>query len=1028
MSIKRQSLNSKDCVNLLKESYNLIISFKNILTSYQLQQISNKSLIFLSEKINGKEEINNYKINKCAMIIVKPFFEAIENYPCDPEYIKHTLTMIKFLLNNNIFSQNSHLSIIKIFITIIDYNKNEYLEEIFDLMSKMINKERIQLSHQIILNFFSLCVKIINLNKEEEKYKKLFINYVDNLFNFLDVFLRPVIYKENKQLQFQSHEKLDDTITTKEIDTIKKKRNQQSFYTIQSESHESDNEIENLNNNSISNDSPLSVKLYNSTIKISLKNINEKSFLKLEEYKKFDIYKSCIKIFHYLVTVISGKSKYENLLEPPSIEISLILINTIIKRTNNLLIYIDDFFHVIDQQLVDSLYELMRDYKFISNIKSLIVDLVFLIVKNYHFSFWLIIPTISLLKKDNNRKEKLFEFIDKLINNLSLFIDIYQYKTDNCLEIIKDDSIRILEEITGTRNYLKFNNNVIGVIMNCFSHQKMKELSSIYLINIKQLYNDLEKFFLIILSQHHIYLDNPNTFSLSSRLIYNKENDYNQLREPFFFFTPYICNIFNWLFVNLLNFKEDIGKYIDSILLYLKIYSIINDEPSKEQIFKVIINLIENPSLSFQDFNYLVNNLFEFIQIKEYNESIESWRCIFNSIEKIYEKIIRIDDKFDMKNKDIIEGVENYIKHIENNITIYNRDKSKENIDINVLLYDEEENDKMNNNIETNFLEAFQELAGLASPETLFNNKSKRQSRLRFKSILSKQSTNGDSFEDNLCTLRNNSMPQLIIDEKEEKESPNFIMKNIIQKIETFLIGINEERELKNNNFISNIIMNAIWTNSFYYLKKMDLTGIQFNLIMILQIISTNAKKINHFFNKISLIVFEVFNTHEIKEENIKMFAFDTMTIVLMFIICLYEDEEGEKEENDVWKNSNYQNAILTVYEKFIEQIIFSHNINLKRRAVQNLKIILIHSGHKINKEGWEKLFNIFLFIVNNINEIGENTYKLFSCLMKYHTDNINLIGLGNKIQELMNLLLIKSKKDMKNKLEEIISKYHLEL
>jgi hypothetical protein len=197
---------------------------------------------------------------------------------------------------------------------------------------------------------------------------------------------------------------------------------------------------------------------------------------------------------------------------------------------------------------------------------------------------------------------------------------------------------------------------------------------------------------------------------------------------------------------------------------------------------------------------------------------------------------------------------------------------------------------------------------------------------------------------------------------------------------------------------------------------------------MILQIISTNAKKINHFFNKISLIVFEVFNTHEIKEENIKMFAFDTMTIVLMFIICLYEDEEGEKEENDVWKNSNYQNAILTVYEKFIEEIIFSHNINLKRRAVQNLKIILIHSGHKINKEGWEKLFNIFLFIVNNINEIGENTYKLFSCLMKTHIDNINLMGLGNKIQELMNLLLIKAKKDMKNKLEEIISKYHLEL
>ena len=669
----------------------------------------------------------------------------------------------------------------------------------------------------------------------------------------------------------------------------------------------------------------------------------------------------------------------------------------------------------------------MRDYKLTNEITFLIIDLVFLIVQNYRFSFWLIIPTIYLLKKAPTNKEKLYQFIDNIIKNFSLFTDIYQYKTDNCLDLIKDDSLRILEEITGTRNYIKFNNNVIGVIMNCFSHQKMKELSSIYLNDIKQVYLDLENFFINVLSIHHIYLENSNNFSMSSRLICNKENDYDKLREPFFFFNPYICNIFNYLFINLLNGKEGIEKYVDSIVIYLKIYSTLKDEPSKEQIFKVIINLIENPSLSFQDFNILVKYLFEFFQIKDYNNSIESWRCIFNCIEKIYEKIIKIDNKFEMKNKDIIEGVENYIKHIENNITIYNRDKSKENIDINVLLYDEEGNDKMNNNIENNFLESFQELADLASPETLFNNKSKRQSRLRFKSILSKQSTNG-SFEDNLCSLRNNSMPQLIIDEKEEKESPNFIMKNIIQKIETFLIGINEERELKNNNFISNIIMNAIWTNSFYYLKKMDLTGIQFNLIMILQIISTNAKKINHFFNKISLIVFEVFNTHEIKEENIKMFAFDTMTIVLMFIICLYEDEEGEKEENDVWKNSNYQNAILTVYEKFIEEIIFSHNINLKRRAVQNLKIILIHSGHKINKEGWEKLFNIFLFIVNNINEIGENTYKLFSCLMKTHTDNINLMGLGNKIQELMNLLLIKAKKDMKNKLEEIISKYHLEL
>ena len=127
MSIHRRSLSIDDCSFLLKQSYKLIESFKNFLTSYQLQQITRKTLTILSEKINNKEEINNYKIHKLAMIIIKPYLEAIINYPNDPIYIKHTFIMIKFLLNNNIFSQNSHLSIIKIFISIINYNKNEYL-------------------------------------------------------------------------------------------------------------------------------------------------------------------------------------------------------------------------------------------------------------------------------------------------------------------------------------------------------------------------------------------------------------------------------------------------------------------------------------------------------------------------------------------------------------------------------------------------------------------------------------------------------------------------------------------------------------------------------------------------------------------------------------------------------------------------------------------------------------------------------------------------------------------------------------
>ena len=151
MSIQRISLTIENCNLLLKESYKLIESFKNYLTSYQLQQITKKTLVILSEKINNKEEINKYEIHKFAMIIIKPYLEAIINYPNEPQYIKQTFIMIKFLLKNNIFCQNSYLSIIKIFISIIDYNKNEYIEEIIYLMSKMINKDKIQLSLQIIL-------------------------------------------------------------------------------------------------------------------------------------------------------------------------------------------------------------------------------------------------------------------------------------------------------------------------------------------------------------------------------------------------------------------------------------------------------------------------------------------------------------------------------------------------------------------------------------------------------------------------------------------------------------------------------------------------------------------------------------------------------------------------------------------------------------------------------------------------------------------------------------------------------------
>ena len=250
-------------------------------------------------------------------------------------------------------------------------------------------------------------------------------------------------------------------------------------------------------------------------------------------------------------------------------------------------------------------------------------------------------------------------------------------------------------------------------------------------------------------------------------------------------------------------------------------------------------------------------------------------------------------------------------------------------------------------------------------------------------------------------------------------------MKNIIQKIETFLIGISDERELENQNFISNIIMNALWTNSFIYLKKKDLTGIQFNLIMILEIISTNAKCVNHFFNKISLIIFEVFTTKDIKDENLKIFAFDTMTIVLMFIISLYEDDEiEEKEENDVWSISNYQTAVLSVYQKFIDNIILSNNVNLKKRCIQNLKIILVHSGEKINKTGWEKLFDIFLLIVNNIMVIGNNIYDVILYLIKFYIDNLKLMGLGNRFQELINIIINKAKPEMKHKIEALIKKY----
>ena len=59
----RRSLTFENCYFLLKESYKLVESFKNYLTSYKLQQITKKTLVILSDKINNSEEINKYKIN-----------------------------------------------------------------------------------------------------------------------------------------------------------------------------------------------------------------------------------------------------------------------------------------------------------------------------------------------------------------------------------------------------------------------------------------------------------------------------------------------------------------------------------------------------------------------------------------------------------------------------------------------------------------------------------------------------------------------------------------------------------------------------------------------------------------------------------------------------------------------------------------------------------------------------------------------------------------------------------------------------
>ena len=1024
MSIHSQAANQ----NTLNEMTKFLNCFKE-----ELNQANNDLFLSFEKAYMSLSLLNGITLQNKIEVSQK-FLNPINNFTLLKKDIEKKLNeiigSIYLVINNELLNQNSYYLILSILNNISniyfyfqDDKKKIFLVNLLKIFQNLILEKYIQFSSKIVHLFFSLITKIIHhnsLNKNDvtKGFYTFLSDYSLLLFKFLSDFIRPLITKKNKN--FSSKENLDDAPVNK--------RKQQSFYTItESQSENEKSQYDNLT---------ASINVFQT---IAFDN-NDAIKLEIKEYQNVDLYNDCIYIFSYLFNVVlstsSSTEHLKNVIE---------IITNIIIQTDNLFLYLDEYKNIICNDLAKQISIILirfKDNHIEIELKEKISNLVFSIIKHLHRGYWLL-PYLLCESKNNfysNEKFIFYELYEKLTSDPFLLNEIYSLKyekvNNNCntsdKEIVENESVINLISVILSEKNLK----IISLMKNSddnFLSPRRKEKNHYLSIITKILYNFLN-FINSELSFNHIYI-NPNIPNVIQDTLEHKK-----LKEKILYFSTYIPKVLNFVVTENILLKTPLSDLFDLSNNFCNIYSIFDLHNVNAQILGVWIYLIKNKEVEEGDFFYISKTFLSFINNLNINNSIESWITNFSFMQSIYIYLSMSKYNYTIIPKPQIE-IEVYIKHIEHFIRMYSfnfYDTMLKN-EKNELNSNNEYNEDCDFNISTcntksfvknNFTNNLQNYNGNGncsfheSPDTNNTNGlriSFMKNKQKVSYLLRKQSTSINS--NNVCVnvIDKNSYITKSPDPTSfiEKESTNNYLV-ISNSIDSYFI----ENSVNYGNDYLLIIINALLKNTLDCIKEKKVLELQFNLIKIMEISSVNVYRINLFWTKLTLMIYEVF----IFTQNITLLVFtlDTYFIISMFILFLFAEEEQETLDNndaENWLNERYQTLIFNEMKKIISKIIEKKEEKLIEFVINNIWTLLFHLGGKINKNGSKAFYEMLVYFMDNI-----KNYNPCFCIIEEIVDNYPELYEKNNYPYLLHIIQLylsspNTTIEIKTKILDIIDK-----
>ena len=1018
----------------------------NISTYTKNQDIQKKILTSISSLNSFTSTTYKDKFN-FTCIFLNSILLLMKNYNKQYCYTNDSINSqiiraINIIISNNLLSQTTYTLITDIIVLISP--KQVYL--FHDILLKLIHEKNIQLENKITVKFFTIIIdelfalsemKVIerqDLVRERFKLSKSLLEEycLIHLKYLSDVFL-PVIFKKHRNRFFgnnninlnNNESKLDEgSISqsfTLKVEEFCNKKMQQSFHTIAEAQNENDDTSRN-HCNSICKD-----------------------ITNIDEYKDLDIYKNGIVILSRLIgclkpinkpinkndkcpspKLISARSNNNlsntsnEIYNWPIINVVCKILTKIIKQTQNLFLFMEEYISLIGIDLANSIANIITNST-LSKVqlkKEIILslsELVLNIMNTYHLSYWIVplfIENLANLSHIDEQSLLCYEFITKIISSPRLLLDMFRFKEekwshlynhrakhDNCDYIFC--AKQLLEQYNNDYKYKINNNNMI--CNESILDRIMKLFNNKVIDNAKKNHQFIKIFNKVSESFDHVFNEILNQYHICSTNTKNENIEENkQANIIIMYFYPFVEKILLTLIG--LNKDKFMKIYIDRLFNYLKLFSVIGNEEIKIKILDILLNEVKHYKHK-ENYLYICKQLLSFIENIDLNNSCKIWERIFELIGVIIANLNEDNNDylltFDLKHEInyYIQYIEQYIKkfyfdYYDSILTMNdNKEKNKykrndNHSKTNELIFSLNESPETLNS--TLGMASF--IQGKAPPIKIQGTKRKMSAPI---------SSNNDIFKNTINNCYINTCLSFIVPEQENAIDVN----NLISQLESFFI---EHSPNWNDEFFVEVIISSWIKYVNKLIKSKNITQLKYSLIQILSIISVNVHRIFSFWNKINLCIYEIFLIDEEKESNIKTFAVDTVIIISLFILATFDDKDNEFDE----EQNEYD--YINMNSSPISPILISNFLNLEREPKPKQK--------KLNPMNYQKIVidNLKKYICSNI---GMNCKKYTECMFNSLYNMIYHVGYLFNEEAWISLMLIY--KEFLSKTNNIINVFY---